>query len=94
MKMFVCSDCGNYYWGETEYNFYPICPDCLDAFVMPDPLVESLGFPELQGTKKQIEWAITLREKAFKKYSKNQRTKFTLDNFKTEPLATWWIENR
>jgi hypothetical protein len=94
MKTWICETCGKEFQNDKEICFHPVCPECLDAFEMPDALPEAYGFPKLTGSRKQVEWAITIRTKAFGKYQKRQNKKHTIDDFKTQASAAWWIENR
>ncbi len=94
MKTWICDKCGKEFKNDKEICFHPVCPECFDVFEMPDPLPEAYGFPKLIGSWKQVEWAITIRREAFKKFGKGKNKKHTVNDFKSQASAAWWIENR
>ncbi|MFM6151393.1 MAG: hypothetical protein ACKPE3_00075 [Sphaerospermopsis kisseleviana] len=53
---------------------------------------DAQSLPELQGSQKQIEWAIALREKAIAKYKQSKQS-IPLSLTQTQD-AKWFIENR
>jgi hypothetical protein len=82
---------------ETAYNaavvHHYVCSDCLAKIEIDDPLVRMYDFPKLEGSRKQVEWAVNIRKNAMKKHGKG-KAKLTVDDFKTQTSAAWWIENR
>lgn len=96
----ICEECGREITltGEAEYSAkvsrFFVCDECLSKSEMPDPCVDVYGFPRLTGSPKQVEWAVDIRAKAIKKYGKKQNKKHTIDDFKNQTSAKWWIENR
>ena len=51
-------------------------------------IARATGWPELQGTKKQIKWAEIIRVKIL------QQADADADILKSKSSATYWIENR
>ena len=102
MKKVICDECGKVF-EVSDYeanqariiNFY-ICKNCTSKVEVDDPLEGYQGFPKLQGSKKQIEWAIDIRQKMLNKFGKRKNNNFpiTWNDFQTQSEASWWIENR
>ena len=65
---------------------------------------DARGLADLTGSEKQIAWANTIREKAYKAldflapYATNDKTKQIMDRWKAkmdvQTTAKWWIDNR
>ena len=103
MKKVICDKCGKTYEVSQSIfnsakivNFY-ICPACEDSTELEDTTGEFYKFCKLQGSRKQIEWAISIRTKTVKKFGKSNKindTKKAWGNIETQASASWWIENR
>lgn len=65
---------------------------------------DARGLADLDGTEKQVAWANTIREKAYKcfdslqQFASNPQAKALMDGWKAkmdaETSAKWWIDNR
>ena len=65
---------------------------------------EARGLADLEGSEKQIAWANTIRERAYKcfdglqQFANNPQAKAMMDGWKAkmdaETTAKWWIDNR
>jgi hypothetical protein len=66
-----------------------------EASVRNDDLVQRYGFPDLEGTPKQVQWAMEIRRRAFEELSRNSgNPKMWVDVVRQQTSAKWWIENR
>lgn len=93
---------------KVEWLATQICPDCL-AKMAAEQMKEDAAandFPELVGTPKQIEWAMTIRHRIIENnylldklnrepYNEGERKmQIAIAELLTETSAKWWIENR
>jgi hypothetical protein len=82
------------------------CDECRKAKANAEAAAakEARGLADLEGSEKQIAWANTIREKAYKcvdalaPFASNPQAKAMMDGWKAkmdaETSAKWWIDNR
>ena len=77
------------------------CPECYGKMMTAKRQAEreaenaaaaeaSVDFPALEGTEKQVTWAVTIRAKALA----NCKARFRVAIARQRNAAKWWIENR
>lgn len=81
-----------------------LCPECCRNEQLQQAVASSHGYPELSGTEKQVNWALTLRI-AFVQQSETYKSKVRIEDqpsvqaaldhlIKTKTNAGWWIDHR
>jgi hypothetical protein len=66
-----------------------------EASVRSDALIERYGFPDLEGSEKQVRWAMDIRRKAFDELSRNSgNPQMWVAVVREQTSAKWWIDNR
>jgi hypothetical protein len=88
-------------WLETQE-----CDECRRAKANAEAatMKEARGLQDLTGSEKQVAWANTIREKAYKcldtltQFATNDQAKAMMETWKSkmdaETTAKWWIDNR
>lgn len=88
-------------WLETQE-----CDECRHAKANAEAatMKEARGLQDLTGSEKQVAWANTIREKAYKcldtltQFATNDQAKAMMDTWRgkmdAETTAKWWIDNR
>ena len=85
---------------KLEHNNWE-CDDCYKAEKEAETAKKSEGLPELQGTEKQVAWAVSLRLNAIKEVKdwfededEAEKLDAAMAKLTTETSAVWFIENR
>lgn len=78
---------------------HELCPKCLQiqraqATKQAQQEALKLGLPELEGSKKQIQWAEQIRRSVFLKFDENLENTTIYEFLAEQDQASWWIDNR
>ena len=98
---------------KADWYFSGLCPDCWEAekqkkkdaeYEHACEAAKEMDLPELEGTEKQVRWAMIIRQKFINEAGKydckdNEKKQELIDEtveyyLTTKTKASWWIDNR
>jgi hypothetical protein len=65
-----------------------------EASVESDEMIARYGFPDLEGTAKQVKWAMDIRRRAFQELVRDDKPEHWVAVVCTQKSAKWWIDHR
>ncbi len=105
----ITHTCGHKHTYSLSYNFTKRavelhrlwgqkCPECQRQAYIKSLAVKTesskAGLPELQGTQKQVSWAIQIRLQQFRALSRQHSSDVLIPLISKHPDAKFWIDNR